>query len=70
MIYEVERSRPKKNPHLEFILVRTTGVSREVYSWLEENFGSDKIDHPRWFVIVATIFFRHEQDYIWFRMRW
>ena len=70
MIYEVERSRPAKKPDVEFILVRTTGVSPEAYAWLEKNFGSEKVEHPRWFMIVRTIFFRHEQDYIWFRLRW
>ena len=70
MIYEVERSRPELRPDVEFIIVRTTGVSREAYAWLHDNFGDDRADHPRWFIVAASIFFRHEQDYTWFRLRW
>lgn len=68
MIYEVERSRPTLRPDVEFIIVRTTGISEEVLHWLIKSFGHT--DEGRWFIIVRSIFFRHEKDYIWFRLKW
>ena len=71
MIYEVERSRPEMNPDTEFIIVRTTGISIEAFTWLEKTFGPSTSEKgARWFIIARSIFFRHEQDYIWFRLRW
>ena len=72
MIYEVERSRPKKKPDTEFIIVRTTGIGPEVVDWLNKNFGpSEPSDiNARWFIVVRSIFFRHEKDYVWFQLRW
>lgn len=68
MIYEVERSRPEKNPDTEFIIVRTTGIGSDVIQWLIKNFGHT--DDGRWFIIHRSIFFRYEKDYVWFCLRW
>jgi hypothetical protein len=70
VIYEVEKTRPKNNPDTEFIIVRTTGISREAYAWLQDNFGLEHCEHPRWFLIARSLFFRYEEDYIWFMLRW
>ena len=70
MIYEVERSRPEMNPNTEFIIVRTTGIGPEVLEWLNKNFGPDNVEGSRWFIVVRSIFFRYEKDYVWFCLRW
>ena len=65
---DYELTKPGNNPSVEFNVVHTTGIGPEVVEWLINTFG-----HPhkkRWFIVGRAIYFRYEQDWMWFELRW
>lgn len=67
-ILEHDKSVPRNNPTIEFNIVHTTGIGPEVVEWLISTFGNP--NEGRWFIINRSIYFKHERDYIWFRLKW